>query len=238
MKTKYSKLLQVAAAGVLALAAAPSAQAVATIKVFDGTSTVTITDGSLIPLDANGATGGVSWSGALGVWSFIVTSGTTKPVVGSTTLPEMHFSIQATSGLLAAPSSLTLSFSDDSFGPTNGSFHAAIGGALTSGAGNGVTYETLVSTTNTEFAGSTLNAVQSFTPISFSGSNNSSPQTLGANYALTQKIVLTHAAGIAGRTSSADAVLLVNVPDGGLTVALLGGAMVGLMGLRRKLRTA
>lgn len=239
MKNKYTKLFQVAAVGALALASSPSVHAVATLRINDGVSPVlTIGDGSVLPFDLNPLGGGVTFAGTLGVWTFLVTSGTSKPVSGSATVPEMHFSVQATSNSAAPLNNITFQFSDEGFGPSTGIFTGDIGGALATGTGNKVTYETFVSTTNALFAGSTLTSLQTFTPppASFSGTAFSSPQSLLAPYALTQTIKLTHING--SKTSSADAVLGISVPDGGLTVALLGGAMVGLVAFRKKLRTA
>ncbi len=240
MKNKYTKLLQVAAVGALALAASPSLHAVATLRINDGINPVlTIGDGSVLPFDLNPLGGGVTYAGSMGVWTFLVTSGTSKPVSGSATVPEMHFSVQATSNSASLLNNITFDFSDDGFGPTTGIFTADIGGALATGTGNTLSYQTFVSTTNSLFGGAALTSLQTFTPppASFSGSATSSAQSLLAPYALTQTIKLTHING--SKTSSGDAVLgSSSVPDGGLTVALLGGAMVGLVALRRKLRTA
>ena len=54
--------------------------------------------------------------------------------------------------------------------------------------------------------------------------------TLPANYTLTQKVVISPGLGVTNLYAR------VAVPDGGSTVALLGAALVGLAGLRRKFR--
>jgi hypothetical protein len=57
---------------------------------------------------------------------------------------------------------------------------------------------------------------------------------LGGPFSLTSKISITHGAGVRQKKTSFDASL--TVPDGGVTLSMLGAALLGMGLLRRKLR--
>ncbi|HBH61495.1 MAG TPA: hypothetical protein DDX85_07110, partial [Nitrospiraceae bacterium] len=65
-----------------------SAHALATIRLSDGTTTFDVADGS--GLDSNPNTGAVTYVGAVGTnWWLNVTTGITKPALGSAGSPQM-----------------------------------------------------------------------------------------------------------------------------------------------------
>ena len=107
-----------------------------------------------------------------------------------------------------------------------------IGGTL---AGNAtLTYNLYGDAGNTALATTTLLGTEGpFTgPGAFSKNGNASVglAVLGSHYSLTQQVVIT---ATGAGTSSFDAEA--QVPDGGTTLVLLGGSMLGLGAIRRKL---
>jgi hypothetical protein len=185
--------------------------------------------------DLSALPGGVIFSGSIGGWTLIVTTGTTKPLNGTATAAEMHLNVSGTS-TSAVATTLNVRFSEDFFGPiTNGTFRVDTSGTIDASAGgatNTVTESALFGAANTPFVGAALVTSQVYGPGASSTNQTSGLQT-AASYSLTNSIVLTHAAGT-GRSSSAAVDIVQNVPDGGFTLSLLGSAMVGLAALRRK----
>lgn len=221
---KHSKIsLAIASAAVLAVGT-QFAGAAPTIKISDGTTTVTITDNGSLDID-NTLAGVVTYSGSIGTWSTTLSSGVSKPEAGAATKPNMDLTFRA-----RGTGTLTIWFSDDFFGPTSGSLIANIGGTTV----GSVTYSTLLNTGNVLFQGTQVtsevyNATSAGADTPYSGAA-SGPGTASYAFSLTQKIVINHTTtGL----SSGDATL--NIPDGGTTLALLGGSLLGLGVIRRKL---
>lgn len=215
-KFYHSILLAIGIAGLTQFA-----QALPTLRIFDGTTTVTITDNAAG--DSVAAPGQVAWIGSIGNFTLNVHVGTTFPVIGSLANPMLDLSFNTVSN--GAGGTLVISFSADGFGPTNGSAAALIGGTTI----GSVTYRTYGGTNNTLFSTSNLLTTQGpFTTPAFSGAvaggtvNNQGP------YALTQQITITHTG--AGQTTG-DALL--SVPDSGTSVLLLGVGLMGLAALSR-----
>src|ERR1035437_4305135 len=73
-------------------------------------------------------------------WSVVITSGETKPIIGSPTSPNMDLTIQATS--TGPGNSLTIFFSDNGFGPDSGDFAALLDGHTVVGVGGSVSLDT------------------------------------------------------------------------------------------------
>jgi hypothetical protein len=212
--------------GIVAVASlVASSAAASSIKISDGVNEVTIADGGVG--DLNPIAGAVTFSGAVGLWIINVTTGITYPVLGSVTEPVMDFN--DISVLSSGGGTLTLWFSETGFGPTSTSVETSIGGTT----GGTVSYQAFSGTALFE-EGALLTTFTSNT-LAF---NNTSSGTLASGagpYSLTQKVQLTHSAG---GVSSYNANLSVEpkpVPDGGMTLSLLGLAMVGLAALRRRL---
>src|SRR5436190_23582454 len=116
MNFKNSKLLQIAAAGIFALATVGSADAVATLRIStNGTDWTAAGIGSTFTdTDGDGILHAVFSSG---IWSITVAVGDTKPAEGSAASPEMHLNVFALSTDLSGNGgSLYIQFSDDFFG--------------------------------------------------------------------------------------------------------------------------
>ena len=212
----------IAAVGAFALFAANTANAIPTLKLSDGITTVTVGDGQIgVVSDLSAQTGAVTFIGAVGSWIVNVSTGISDPILGSPTNPHMDLN------------SVNVNVSGGS--GTDFAMEALIGGTLNLASGSLLTYNTYASATNSLFAETHLLTSQTFNPGAFSGTDAGSfPVTpFPAPYSLTQKVVITH--GAAGSTSFNAAL---QVPDGGTTVALLGFVLLGVEGLRRKLRFA
>ncbi len=216
---KNSKKFAMVAATACALAlAAERSSAVPSITLFDvaSSTSVTVVDGGLG--DANAAAGAVTFIGSLGVWTVNVSTGLTKPILGSSTSPSMDLNSIDNS---SAAGTLIITFTDTGFNtPAGGSAYATIGGTLGGPAGSSITYKTFQNT-------NLLTSISANT-TPFAGVA-SAPTTPSANYSLSQQITIVHTG--AGNTSF-DATL--TVPDGGMTAALLGMGLLGVEGLRRK----
>jgi hypothetical protein len=212
------------AVALVSLLAAPSAEAL-TITLFNGSSSITVTDGGAG--DTSPVAGLVGASGTVGVFEFVVTAGVSDPITGSPSSPSMILSIEA---LTFAGGTLTVALSDDNFAGTGdiataGLFTPAplsllgIPLATTSSA----TYATYYGASNTEFDFGTLLTFQAVNGVA----TGFLPSGVGP-YSLTQVVNLTSSTGV----STAAATL--TVPDGGLALSLLGFALVGVEGLRRR----
>ncbi len=210
-------------AGVLGLVG--SASAVPTLYLSDGVTSVTIADGSA--LDSNSAVGVVGYNGAVGInWTMNVTTGLSKPDLGSATQPWMSLgSVNANS---KGAGSLTIKFSDDFFGPSSGVFVSKTGGT----AGGTVSVQTYADASNALFGQGTLLTSQG--PFSVGGFNDlaSTPLSLGASFSLTEVATITHTHY--GVTSLSEDL---RVPDAGLTVALLGSSLISLAAFNRTRKT-
>jgi hypothetical protein len=174
--------------------------------------TVTISDGGLH--DSNPLPGAVTWVGSLGSWKLNVTTGVSKPVVGSPWAPELDLnSVDATT---RAGGVLTITLSDSGF------FQDGVARAIIGGTSAGsVAYKT--------FVNSTQLTSQAFGQGPFSGTASGLVSASGP-YSLSEQVIISqHGAGI----SSFDANL--TVPDSGSTMALLGFGLLAVESLRRKL---
>jgi len=210
-----------------------SASAIPTLTISDGLgNSVTISDnGAAVfvgtvagaPADTVGLGGVVSWAGSLGTleWVITVDTGVTKPVLGTATSPHMDLSYQATS---IGAATMKIIFSDDGF-TYSGGLVDSWGGTTASGAGNSQDNHVLVN-------GSSIIHVGPFGPGGFNGSG-SAAVTLAPRDVLSLVVDITHT-GLGVQVSSGNKD--VEIPDGGTTIALLGVALMGIGGLRRKLR--
>lgn len=225
MKTVKGWLVTVAAAAI-----ATSSYAVPTLFLSDGVGdTVEIPETSALNVNPN--PGAVTWVGSLGVWNLNVTTGVSS---GSGTSPSFDLSsvnASVTGAALNAPYTLYVWFGDINLGPTTGSFNAAIGGT-TSGS---VTYKTFADPGNTLFA--TTLGLTSVTPVpgllgNFSGSATSAKEMLPFAYSLSQEVIITQTGP---GTTSFDASLSVSscVPEGGMTLVLLGSSLIALWAFGR-----
>src|SRR5689334_19426514 len=156
-------------------------QAVPQLKIFDGINTIIITDNG--GGDGSSAAGRIVFDGTIGNWTLNTHVGTTFPAIGSLSNPQMDLSFNATSN--GAGGTLTITFSADGFGPTNGTALAQIGGTAQGTVG----YQTFGGTTNTLFDTSHLLTSQGpFGPGAFSGTVAGGGVSNVGPYALTQQI--------------------------------------------------
>ncbi len=212
--------------------------------------TLVVSDGSGISSISTSASGAVTINTSDSQWSVVIATGTSYPPAlgqGTASAPVMDLSITATyigNGVLGNP--LTISFGADAFGPTAGNVIATLTGHVVSGTGNSVGYSTIAAsgsvlpTVGTPvIAGTVLTS----TTIPNSGGNYTSGLVGGpinlSSYSLDQVITLTGNLFLGpgtgtGSSYSIDA-SLATVPDGGMTLVLLGSALSGLALIKRKL---
>lgn len=177
---------------------------------------IKLSDGVNAPVEIS-ASGTVTYTGSLGVWTLLVTTGSSYPDEGSISSPSMTLSVTAKS---TGSGNLRILLSEQGF-DTGAAL--AVAGLATSGTGT-TNYFTYQDVGNGLFA----QTPPAITTLLAAGSA-SGLVAADSSYSLTQKLTISRSS--AG-TSTALATL--TVPDGGLSVALLGFALVSIEGLRRK----
>jgi hypothetical protein len=197
---------------------ASSAQATPTLQLTSGADTATLIDG-----DADGV---VFFNGALGgsVWTINVTTGITKPALGSADEPRLDLNSVNVSG---GAGTLTISFSENGFNaPGIPSWSTALGGT-TDGT---VSLRSYYDNGNVELAKTNLiSSLGPFSPVSFNGEDISGSLPVTSPFSLTLEAIITHTG--ATQVSSFDAEMS-PVPEP--TTILLSG--LGLLGLGAFLR--
>jgi hypothetical protein len=228
METKgiNMKLSKIIVAGLAVLSCGclvQSVNAIPTLTLSDGTTTIVVTDGSA--QDSNTLAGAVTFNGALGS-NFIlnVSTGLTKPLTGSASAPSIDLnSVDFATGA----GTLTISFSETGFTAFPGILTGDVGGTV--GAGGSFTNIVMQN-------GLDLVTNGPFGPGPFSGSG-SAALIDGAPYSLTQTAILTF--GPAGGMISFNAAgTVVGVPDGGMTLTMLGIGLVAVAAAGRIYRKA
>ena len=160
--TKARSFIYVLMATVAAISISPSTHAQnAVLQLMNGATTVTIGDNSAN--DSNSAVGVITYIGTVGDFSTNVTTGTSKPVVGSATSPELDLASLDITNTTASSETLTILFSDNNFGPVSGTPQASLSitqlGQSPGGPRNGsVTYDGYLSASNTTLAKTALAA--------------------------------------------------------------------------------
>jgi hypothetical protein len=224
---RFLKIFAVAA-GVASLAI--NATAVPTLYLSDGVNTVMVVDGGVG--DSSTQAGVVTFNGSIGVnWTLNVTTGVSKPMLGSPTQPWMDLnSVNATS---RGAGTLTIMLCDTGFGPASGKLTSKIGGT-TQGkvtmntykdAGNGLFALTTPLTSQGVFGtGIGTKAFANTASIAFTGA---------LPFSLTEVATITHT-----RQAISSFNEELRVPDAGLTIALLGSSLLGLAAFARTRKTA
>jgi len=178
------------------LASLPSVHADASLFISDGTHSVTIADGSA--LDSSSLVGVITYNGLLDAsspWSVNVTTGISKPFLGSATSPFMDLNSVNVSS--TAGGNLTIEFSDNNFGPLPpGTFTSEIGGS-TFGS---VSFQTYVDLGNGLFAKTTPLGNVTFDETPFSSATISERPTSGP-FSMTIATTISHDANQVRPTS-------------------------------------
>jgi len=229
LRTKFrfpKTLLIVATAGLLGLAFASSSQAVPVLFLsYQSATTGTLTQAVSI---SNGGT----YTGVLGNFSLSITLGTPT---ADALLPELDVTTSTTT-LARSAGTLTILFSDTSFGSLPGSINSQING-LTNGV---VGYGTYVDAANNPFATTTLlGSAGPFSNGPFAG-NSSATFAVPQPFSITEMIVISQNFYTNGSTSFGTKVTdpaldVVPVPDAGAAAPLFGLALLGIGIARWKL---
>ena len=174
---------------------------------------------------------GTSYTGSGGTadWTINASWGV---VTGTNGLPTMMLHFSATS---TGAGSLTISFSANSFGPTNALMTGFFGGVVNPNGGT-ATFSALADAGNHHLTGSSLFGNQIFNTGGYGGTASGVLNL--PFYALTQQVTIVHDLG---GTTSGDFWLLSSpaaVPEGGSTICFLGVAITGMGLFRRKLANA
>ena len=207
------------------------------------TPTLVISDGSGILAIASSGSGVVTISTNDAQWSVVVSTGISSPPAlgqGTVNEPVMDLSVSATYiGDGTAGNPLTISWGSDGFGPTSGNVIATLTGHVVSGSGNAVGFTTIAAggsvlptTSHPAISGTTLTSASvGNVGGSYASSLTGGPLNL-SSYNLDEVLTLTGNAGCSSYSIDAS---LVTVPDGGMTLVLLGSALSGLALIKRKL---
>jgi hypothetical protein len=228
----------VAVAVALVLSAASISQAVPTLYVTDGITSVTITDNGVG--DANPSIGAVAYlplANTFAGWTVILSSGITKPILGSVTNPQLDLNWQITRESASA-GNLSVYFSENGFnlaGPSQ--FQNSSGGTLGDSGATTALISTYYNGANGAFdvnnLGTQLTTHLFVGPGAFAG-NDAGAAPADPSVAFTIGLVVNQGAGT---VSSGDIHLrLTSVPEGGSMVTFLGTALLalGAFAARRK----
>lgn len=216
MKLKLLLTTVSAAAGLLL--SAPLVRADATLTLISGGTTTSV----------SAVSGVAMFNGAVGSWTLNVDTGLGAGAIGPQ--PKLDLSFDAIGSAGAMP--LYIIWSQNNNSPAGG-MEGTIGGTLDSGLS--VTFDNYYNTNNAVVAtlaglGTFLAGPPTFTGSPFSASSSGTIVASG-QYDLSEVIEVQD--GVSGGQTSGDANLHV-LPDGGLTLAMLGCGLVGLAGLRAR----
>ena len=232
MKTK----LQIAAAAVatLSLTAASVSQATPTLRISDGLNTVTVTDNGVGDTSLN--LGQVNYAnGSFFGWNVLVSSGVTKPILGSATSPALDLTFQVVRGA-GSQGTLSILFSENDFNLSPaGNFGVSAGGALGNLGSPSVNVQSFYDLGNATLALTTpLTAHLYSGQGGFSGNETGGPVGPDSSVSFTIRIDLSEP--INGLASGNVDLHLNNIPEGGSMATFLGTGLLalGVLAARRK----
>jgi hypothetical protein len=214
-------LTGISLASALLLLTTTSAHAIPILRLTTSGGSIDVDDGS--GLDVNPVAGAVTFVNPLAAgWIVNVTTGLSKPLLGSAELPELDLNSVNVSS--AGASWLEIELTDTGFtSQTAAQFLASIGGT-TSGS---VSYQTFYDASNQEFG--RVTELSSYSGVGPAFANTAGNYLTSATpYSLTLVVRITHAGA---QASSFDAT--VRVPEPG-TLLLLGVACLALVPIVRR----
>ena len=221
------------AAAALSLAGASVSQAVPTLRILDGLNAqLTIADNTL--LDSSAVVGQVNFNGSYNGWTILVSSGVTKPVIGSATSPALDLTFQITRGA-GSQGTLTVCFSDTDFNmSTPGNFGLSAGGTLGNLGAPSLVVKSFYDLGNIALAQTTQLTTHNYNSQGgYSGNDAGGPVGPDGSVSFTIKIDLSEPIG---GVASGNIDLHLNVPEGGSMVTFLGTGLLalGIFAARRK----
>jgi hypothetical protein len=243
-----SRTIFLASLGIIALQVGliSEASAQAELSLSSGTSSVLITDNAMGDIDPQ--IGSIQFNGSVGAFTGTFGLGTTKPLNGSATQPQLTFSSRSLR-TSAEGGTLSILFGDTNFGAvSNGAVSAKIGGATSNlpaqpgstpvTSTGEVSYLTFMDASNAPLGTTTALTTQG----PFAGTfldNVSGNVTFGLNTSLTQEILVTQGPNaITVLNSSLRITSPLATPDSGAAITLFAVALLALEGCRRRLHAA
>lgn len=201
-----------------------SAHAIPTLRLTSSLGdSVTVSDGGIG--DLSGDAGVVLFFGDLTGWSINITSGFSKPTLGSATQPILDVT-SANISSYGIGSTLDIWFTDTDFAAISNAVSTMAGiGGTTSGS---VTYRAYYDSSNTPFGTANELADMSFSSFAFSGQGGNQLSSADP-FSMTLRITIDHSGHSPYQISSFDAIVRVPEPT---TLLLFGSGLLALgMGL-------
>lgn len=216
--------------GTAALGLTPAADAALVLRLMSAGQTEIVVDqdgAGGTSADGNTVPGLLSFNGSIGDFIVSITVGSSKPVVGSATAPQLGL---VSTDITATGGSLTIELTDTDFGPTASPLtflNLISSDAITTGL---VTYQAFIDNTNAEFGqgqqiGGPLTGSGAFEESGIGVGNPSEP------FSLTMMIALE---ATAGTTSQFDASVRAVAEPATLGVMAVGLAGIGWLARRRR----